>query len=69
MGRPKSSLTTNMRVPISFDLEVKKLTHKYNYKNKTDFLENELTPLLSRIDFISDPISNMFSRQRKHEKK
>ena len=55
MGRPRlNRKTIKMRVPLDFDIEIKRLTKKYNYATQTDFLDEETLPLIRRIDQLSD---------------
>jgi len=55
MGRPQSNIKTKlMRVPIDFDIETARLSKKYNYSVRTEFLQNETLPLMQRIDQLSD---------------
>jgi hypothetical protein len=65
MARPKTKKTKLMRVPECFDKQVDNMCKRYNYKNKTTFLEKEGTVIFQNVDFIN----KVFNPFRKGKKK
>jgi hypothetical protein len=55
-----------MRVPNTFDFQVSQLKTKYGYKSNTDFINDEVVPLLRNSDMLRDIIG--FRKRRKNDR-